>query len=102
MSLKSSLKSAAIVCSCVIFGACAPGEIASPASPDGLDTNGDGIPDSKQANGINGTGPGSLQGQGSALTFSCNPDAHAPSTLRRLSRGEYENTLRSVLRVSTS
>lgn len=120
MSLKSSSRLWVLACSSVILGACGVGEIVAPAGPGTLDSNGDGVPDkvgggssstsTQQANhsvdkaavlnpsntGTNATGPHAQ------LSFTCNPDARSGKPLQRLSRREYENTLRDLLTRSTS
>jgi len=115
------MKFSAITCFSAFLAACGIGEIVSPAGPAGLDSDGDGVidledpnpnvalPGDKQAAGIgndgttgNGSsGPGAT-GKHEELKFTCNPDARAAKDLQRLSRTEYENSLRDVIRSSTS
>jgi hypothetical protein len=124
MSLKSSLKLSMVVCSSVIFGACGFGEIGSPAGPgSSVDSDGDGVPDRIDPNptfanpddtrvladsptGGNSNGNsnpgGTVSGKHEELSFSCNPDARASKSLERLSRAQYQNSLRDVLRSSAS
>lgn len=96
------------------------GEVSSPAGPDGVDSDGDGVIDSMDPNpftaspddvkkaaenatkgsktGTTNSGPSATNQE---LSFSCNADARASRTLQRLSRREIENTLRDVLSAST-
>lgn len=115
MSLKSSIKFSILASSCVVLGACGLGEILSPAGPgleSQLDSDSDGVPDSIDPNpgvakpgdkaAANSGNGSSASGAHAELSFSCNPDARAAKNLQRLSRGEYENSLRDVLGSSTS
>ncbi|MDB4976378.1 MAG: Cellulose-binding domain protein [Myxococcaceae bacterium] len=113
MSLKRSQSTKSVLAfSAVFLAACGLGEIVSPAGPGALDANGNPI---AGATGNKGTGVGDksavlnpsntgahASGAHAALSFSCNPDARTGKTLQRLSRKEYENTLRDVLSESTS
>jgi hypothetical protein len=119
MSLKPTIKFSGLMFFSVILGACGLGEIVSPAGPAGLDSDGDGVfdvedpnpnvalPGDKAAAGL-GEGAGSgATGTGASskhaeLKFTCNQDARAAKDLQRLSRNEYENTLRDVIRSATS
>jgi len=111
MHLKPSIKFSALACSSLILGACGLGEIVSPSGPGGMDSDGDGIVDAIDPNphlanpdDADNIGDPKSRGPGRAqnLSFQCNPDARSEKTLQRLSRVEYENTLRDLLRMSTS
>ena len=104
MSLKFTLMLAALASSSFVFGACGMGELTSPAGPD---SDGDGVPDSLDPNpnlAVPGDSDGSknLGSRHAELKFTCNQAARAPTELRSLSRPEYQNTLRALLRASTS
>lgn len=106
----------------MIVGACGVGEIGAPASPQGLDSDHDGVPDAIDPNpnianpsdtsvltGDNNSnsnnrssGNGNVAQSQEELRFSCNQDAHATRDLQRLSRKQYENTLRDLLQRSVS
>lgn len=91
MSPTFAPKFAAIAVSSWFLCACAGGEIVS----FGRDSDGDGVPDSRDNDNL-------LGDQHNELAFTCNESLRATPTLRRLSRIELENTLRAVLRVSST
>ncbi|MDB4989530.1 MAG: hypothetical protein JWN04_4708, partial [Myxococcaceae bacterium] len=114
MPLKSSYRmSSVIALSSMFLVACGLGEIVSPAGPQALDANGNPIASpganggssagekSAQTLGMGNTGPNATDAH-AKLSFSCNPDARSGKSLQRLSRKEYENTLRDLLTESTS
>ncbi len=87
------------------------GEILSPAGPSGLDSDGDGIPDSQDPNPLTadpndknhiGNGAGGAGGSQQDLSFSCDSNARTAKALPRLTHPEYVNTLRDLLTSATN
>jgi len=111
MLLKPFIKPSAVACFSMLIGACGMGEVASPFGPGGQDSDGDGISDSmdpnphfanpEDKNNVSNPKSGG-DGRAQGLSFTCNESARAAKSLQRLTRVEYENTLRDVLRASTS
>jgi hypothetical protein len=113
MLVKPSKRLLVLACLSVSIGACGLGEIVSPAGPQGLDSDGDGVADSVDPNpfqalpgdkaaATDGKGGVPATGKHAELSFTCNPDARTAKTLQRLSRIEYQNTLGDLLNESTS
>jgi hypothetical protein len=92
MARRASKQTRTLAALAALLGACG-GDLGSPLGPVGGGTGVGSSSDS--ANGGVGT-------HAEQLSFECKPDARASQPLRRLSRAEYENSLRDLIAASTS
>lgn len=108
---KPSVSVSVVACWSLLASSCGLGEILGPASPVGLDSDGDGVVDAEDPHPTvadprdkapSKTDPVSTAGRHEQLKFSCDPAARASKSLQRLARKEYTNTLRDLLASSTS
>lgn len=94
MAQRAKTQNFSLLCLTALVSACS-GEVSSPLGPSG--TGGPGLGGS----GNGGTG-GGIGGNAAQLVFECRPDARSSEPMRRLSRREYANSLRDVLRAQTN